>query len=73
MLAKEVLSYKLSIEVLISKELIDPYISHHEIFSVSNALKEYDYMKKQQSIYYWYIINIIWYIQTYWCNKEIKN
>ena len=32
LLAKEVLSYKLSIEVLISKELIDPYISHHEFF-----------------------------------------
>lgn len=32
--AKKVLSYKLAIEVLISKDLINPYISHDEfVFS----------------------------------------
>ena len=35
------------IEVLISKALIDSYISHDEFVSVKNALKEYNEMKKK--------------------------
>ena len=35
-----------SIEVLISKDLIDPYISNKELFSVNNVLKEYSDMKE---------------------------
>ena len=34
-------------EVLISKALIDSYLSHDEIFSVNNVLKEYDDMNKK--------------------------
>ena len=30
------------IEVLISKSLIDSYISHHEFVSVNNVLREYN-------------------------------
>ena len=36
-----------TIEVLISKSLIDSYISHDELFSVNNVLKEYNEMKKE--------------------------
>ena len=35
------------IEVLISKALIDSYISHDEFDSVKNALKEYNEMKEE--------------------------
>ena len=35
------------INVLISKALIDSYISHDEFVSVKNALKEYNEMKKE--------------------------
>ena len=35
------------IEVLISKALIDSYISHDEFVSVKNALKEYNEMKEE--------------------------
>ena len=34
-------------EALISKVLIDSYISHDEFVSVKNALKEYNEMKKE--------------------------
>ena len=36
-----------SIEVLISKALIDSYISHDEFVSVNNVLREYYEMKKE--------------------------
>ena len=36
-----------TIEVLISKALIDSYISHDELFSVNNVLREYYQMKKE--------------------------
>ena len=36
-----------SIEVLISKALIDSNISHHEFFLINNVLKEYDDMKEK--------------------------
>ena len=35
-----------TIEVLISKALIDSYISHDEFVSVNNVLKEYIEMKE---------------------------
>ena len=34
-----------AIEVLISKALIDSYISHDEFVSVNNVLREYDEVK----------------------------
>ena len=34
-----------TIEVLISKALIDSYISHDEFVSVNNVLREYDEVK----------------------------
>ena len=34
-----------TIEVLISKALINLYISHEELFSVNNVLREYNEMK----------------------------
>ena len=36
-----------TIEVLISKGLIDSYISHDEYFSINNVLKEYYEMKEE--------------------------
>ena len=40
--------YKLNtIEVLISKALIDSYITHDEFVSVNNLLREYNEMKKE--------------------------
>ena len=36
-----------TIEVLISKALIDSYVSHDEFVSVSNKLREYNQMKKE--------------------------
>ena len=42
MLGKDKLN---AIEVLISKFLIDSYISHEEFVSVNNVLKEYNEMK----------------------------
>ena len=44
MLAKTKLN---SIEVLISKALINSYISHDELVLVNNVLKEYDDMKEE--------------------------
>ena len=35
-----------TVEVLISKALIDSVISHDEIFLINNVLKEYNEMKK---------------------------
>ena len=34
-------------EVLISKALIDSYVSHEEFSSVNNVLREYNEMKKE--------------------------
>ena len=39
-----------TIEVLISKSLIDSYISHNEFASVNNALREYKETKKEIKI-----------------------
>ena len=36
-----------TIEVLISKTLIDSYVSHDEFISVNNMLREYYKMKKE--------------------------
>ena len=36
-----------SIEVLISKALIDSYISHKEFISLNNVLKVYDEIKEK--------------------------
>ena len=36
-----------TIEVLISKTLIDSYISHNEFFSVNNVLRKYNEIKKE--------------------------
>ena len=44
MLGKDKLN---TIEVLISKALIDSYISHDEFVSVNNVLREYYEMKKK--------------------------
>ena len=48
-----------TIEVLISKDLINSYISHDEVVLVNNLLREYDNIKKQSKIiiidkYVWY-------------------
>ena len=37
-----------SIEVLISKALIDSYINHDELVSINNVLREYYEMKKER-------------------------
>ena len=47
MLAKSKLK---SIEVLISKTLIDPVISHDEFVLINNVLKEYNGMKGEIKI-----------------------
>ena len=44
MLAKAKLN---TVEVLVSKTLIDSSISHDEFVSVHNVLKEYDHMKEE--------------------------
>ena len=36
-----------TIEILISKALINSYISHHELISVNNVLREYNEMKEE--------------------------
>ena len=36
-----------TIEALISKSLIDSYISHDEFVSINNALREYSKMKEE--------------------------
>ena len=36
-----------TIAVLISKALVDSYISHHELVSVNNVLREYNEMEKE--------------------------
>ena len=36
-----------TIEVLISKALIDSYISHYEFVSVNNVLRKYNKMKEE--------------------------
>ena len=35
------------IEVMISKALIESYISHNEFFSVNDVLREYNEMKEE--------------------------
>ena len=42
---------KLSVEVLISKTLIDSYISHDEFISVNNVLNESDNIKKRNQTF----------------------
>ena len=37
-----------TIEVLISKVLIESYISHDEFFSVNNVLREYNQIKEKR-------------------------
>ena len=44
MLGKDKLN---TIEVLISKSLIDSYINHNEFVSVRNVLREYNEMKEE--------------------------
>ena len=44
MLGKDKLN---AIEILISKVLIDSYLSHDEFVSVNNVLREYNEMKKE--------------------------
>ena len=39
-----------SIEILISKALIDSYIGHGETISINNVLQEYDEKKKKKKI-----------------------
>ena len=39
-----------TIEVITSNDLTDSYIKHHEFFSVSNMLKEYDALKEAVKI-----------------------
>ena len=36
-----------TIEVIISKALIDPYISHDEFVAVNSLLREYNQMKEE--------------------------
>ena len=36
-----------SMKALISKDLIEPYISHDGLVFINNALKEYDNMKEE--------------------------
>ena len=43
----DVMLFQLSIEVLISKALIDSNISHDEFILIDNLLKEYDFMKEE--------------------------
>ena len=40
-----------TIEVLISKALIDSYISHDEFVSVNDVLREYNEMKEEKCFY----------------------
>ena len=49
MLAKTKLD---TIEVLISKSLIDLYISHDEFVPVNNVLREYNKLKEEQNLYF---------------------
>ena len=42
---------KLSVEVLISKTLIDSCISHDEFISVNNVLNEFDNIKKRNQTF----------------------
>ena len=44
-----------TIEVLISKALINSYISHEEFVSVNNVLKEYNKIKPEIRIYETYV------------------
>ena len=47
LLGKDMLN---TIEVLISKSLIDSYISYDKFFSVNNALRKYNEMKEEIKI-----------------------
>ena len=47
-----------TIEVLISKALIDSYINHDKIVSVNNVLREYNEMK-DEIIYLKMLFNIL--------------
>ena len=66
--------YKLNtIEVPISKALVDSYISHNEFVSIKNLLREYNEMKKEinKSRNFFGIYYIKWLKQTEKCMKEM--
>ena len=58
MLGKDKLN---TIEVIISKSLIDPYFSHDEFVSVNNVLREYNEIKEEIKNLE---ISVIYYIKT---------
>ena len=65
MLAKSKLN---SIEVLLSKALIDSVISHDEFVLINNALKKYNEMKEAtKSLKLSYYIIIVWSVEK--CRK----
>ena len=65
MLAKSKLN---SIEVLLSKALIDSVISHDEFVLINNALKKYNEMKEEtKSLKLSYYIIIVWSVEK--CRK----
>ena len=65
MLAKSKLN---SIEVLLSKALIDSVISHDEFVLINNALKKYNEMKEEtKSLKLSYYIIIVWNVEK--CRK----
>ena len=65
-----------TIEVLISKALIDSFISHDEVFWVNNVLKEYYEMKEELKILK-FLYNILykygWYKQKNVLMKWYRN
>ena len=54
-----------SIEFLVSKALIDLYISHDELVSANNVLREYNEVKEQQQQKKFCIIYHIKAMETY--------
>ena len=51
-----------TIEILISKALINSYFSHDEFVSVNNVLKEYNKIKQEITISETYVKYTIWLI-----------
>ena len=51
-----------TIEILISKALINSYFSHDEFVSVNNVLKEYNKIKQEIAISETYVKYTIWLI-----------
>ena len=54
-----------AIEILISKSLIDAFISHDEFVSVDNVLREYNEMKKEEKSWNFWGICYIKTLETY--------